>query len=69
MYKVKIDYNGNREELIIETELPKIPFEGDSIGFWHGQNWVIAKVLSIVFELDSNNKYLTAEINVTDVLD
>jgi len=66
MYKIKIDYIGSLDDLLIETELPKIPTKGENIGFWHGENWVIAEVDEVVFELDKDNKYLVAEINVHD---
>lgn len=66
MFKVRIDYCGYYGDLVIETELPKIPTRDEKIGFWNGKNWVIAKVDLVVFELDEQNKYLLAEINVSD---
>lgn len=67
MYKVKINYIGkDYDDLIFETELPKIPTQNEKIGFYHGEDWVVVNVDYVLFELDENNKYLLAELNVKD---
>lgn len=70
MYKVKINYSGNYPDIFFETEMPIIPTEKQTIGFWHNEYcWIIAKVKMIVFEFDEKNNYMLAEINVTDIFD
>ena len=66
MYKVKIDYCGELDDKIIETEMPKIPLIGEMLGFWHGDTEVITTVENIVYEFDEDGKFLLIEINVSE---
>jgi len=64
MYKVKINaYSDEIDEHSFVTEMPKIPNNGDLIGFYIKGVWDIQTVTSIVYEFDENNKFLLTEIN------
>lgn len=68
MYKVKINYCNDTawyDDEPIYTELPQIPKKNDGIGFWHEKEWTIGTVQYVIYELDENNKFMLAEINVS----
>lgn len=68
MYKVKINYDGAYGKLVINTSLPKIPSKDESIGFWNGDRWIVADVISVGHVLSRLNNYLLTEICVIDEL-
>lgn len=63
MYNVKI-YCSEREDFAFYSTIPSIPKKGDSIGFWLKGNWIIANVISIVYEFNEFNEFEIIEITV-----
>ena len=63
MYNVKI-YCSEKEEFEIYSKMPLIPKIGEAIGFWVNSKWVVAKVISIVYEFNDINEFEIIEITV-----
>lgn len=66
MYKVKLYFP---HDDFVETEMPKIPNEGDQIGFFIDDEdehpfWDVFIVDYIVYEFEQDGKYIHAEINL-----
>ena len=69
MIDVRIDYSGELDDYVFDTQMPVIPLIGSTIGFWHGDIWIIATIAIIVYEFDEQGIFSLVELTVHDDVD